>query len=107
MNEKQISQICILITLISLIALFLSYKPDFEEKTIQEILDNQNSKGKVFGRVEYVVKNYPVTIFTLTDGNSATIYYPKPTTLEENNFVTAYIENQGQKNLFAQKVVKD
>ena len=27
--------------------------------------------------------------------------------LEENNFVTAYVENQGQENLFAQKVVKE
>lgn len=107
MNEKQISQLCIIITLISLVMLIITYKPDFEEKTIQEILENQNSKGKVFGRIEYVIKNYPVTIFILNDKNSATIYYPKPTTLEENNFVTAYIENQGQKNLFAQKVVKE
>ena len=107
MNEKTLSQICLIITLISLVILIITYKPDFEETTIQEILNNQNSKGKVFGKIEYVVKNYPTTIFILNDGNSATIYYPKPTTLEENNFVTAYIENQGQKNLFAQKVVKE
>jgi len=107
MNEKQISQICLILTIISLIILIFSYTPDFQEKTIKEIIENQNSKGKVFGRIEYVVKNYPVTIFTLTDGTTATIYYPKPTTLEKNNFVTAYIENQGQKSLFAQKVVKE
>ena len=107
MNEKQLAQICLIITLISLLILIFTYKPDFEEKTIQEILNNQNSKGKVFGRIEYVVKNYPITIFVLNDGNSATIYYPKATTLEENNFVTAYVENQGQENLFAQKVVKE
>ncbi len=107
MNQKHISQICFFITLLSLILIIFSYKPDFEEKTINEILQIQNSKGKLFGRVEYVVKNYPVSIFILNDGNSATIYYPKATTLEENNFVTVYAQNQGQKSLFAQKVVKE
>lgn len=107
MNEKHISQICLLITLASIILLLATYKPDFEEKTLNELLLKQGEKGKVFGRIDYVIKNYPVTIFVLNDGNSATIYYPKATTLEENNFVTAYIENQGQKNLFAQKVVKE
>jgi len=107
MNDKQLSQICLILTILSLVILIFTYKADFEEKTIQEISENQNSKGKVFGRIEYVVKNYPVTIFTLTDGNTATIYYPKPTTLEKNDFVTAYIENQGQTSLFAQKVVKE
>lgn len=107
MNEKQLMQICFVITLASLLLIILIYKPDFEEKTLNEIMNNQNSKGKVFGRVEYVIKNHPVTIFTLDDGNQATIYYPKATTIEKNNFVTAYIENQGQKNLFAQKVVKE
>ncbi len=107
MNEKQIAQLCLCLTLISLIILIFSYKPDFEEKTIQEILETPNSKGKIIGRVEYVVKNYPITIFTITDGTSATIYYPKPITLEQNDFVSAYVENQGQQSLFAQKVVKE
>lgn len=107
MNEKHISQICLVLTIISLMLLIFTYKPDFEERTIQEILENQNLKGKVFGRIEYVIKTYPVTIFTLTDGNTATIYYPKPTTLEKDDFVTAYIENQGEESLFAQKVVKE
>ena len=80
MNEKYLTQLCLIITLISLLILIFTYKPDFEEKTVQEILNNQNSKGKVFGRIEYVVKNYPITIFVLNDGNSATIYYPKATT---------------------------
>ena len=107
MNEKHLMQLCLIITLISMLILALTYKPEFEEKTLGELIQKNVSKGKVFGRVEYVVKNYPVTIFTLYDGNSATIYLPKATALEKNNFVTTYLENQGQKNLFAQKVVKE
>lgn len=107
MNEKYVMRLCLAMSIISIILLILTYKPDFEEKTLSEIILTQNQKGKVFGRVDYVIKNYPVTIFILDDGNRATIYYPKPTSLEENHFVTAYIENQGQKNLFAQKVVKE
>jgi hypothetical protein len=107
MNEKQLSQICLGLTLISLLILIFCYKPDFEEKTIQQILETPNSRGKIIGRVEYIVKNYPVTIFTLTDGTTATIYYPKPITLEKDDFVSAYVENQGQQSLFAQKVVKE
>jgi hypothetical protein len=107
MNEKQLSQICLGLTIISLIILIFSYKPDFEEKTIKQILETPNSKGKIMGRVEHVIKNYPITLFTLTDGTTATIYYPKPITLEKNDFVSAYVENQGQQSLFAQKVVKE
>lgn len=107
MNEKNLIQICLILTITSIIILAITYKPDFEEKTLGEIIQKKDLKGKVFGRVEYVIQNYPTTIFTLYDGNTATIYYPKAITLEKNNFVTVYIQNQGQKNLFAQKVVKE
>lgn len=107
MNEKHLLHLCFILCLISLILLIIFYKPEFEEKTVSEILNTKNSNGKIFGKVEYVVKNYPVTIFIINDGNTATIYYPKTTTIEENNFVTAYVTNQGQKDLFAQKVVKE
>ena len=107
MNDKTIARICLAITLISLISLVLTYKPDFEETTLTKIIQEPQAKGKIFGRIDYVIKNYPITQFILNDGNTAVIYYPKATTLVKNDFVTAYVENQGQKTLFAQKVVKE
>jgi hypothetical protein len=107
MNEKQLTQLCFFITLISGLILTLTYTPEFEETNLNEILNHQNSKGKVFGKVDYVITTYPTTSFVLNDGTTATIYYPKATTIEKDNFVTVYLENQGKKFLFAQKVVKD
>jgi len=119
MDEKTLSKICLAITIIGLIIFILTYQPEFEEKTISELLSKDNSKGILFGRIEHIIQNYPTTIFTLNDGNEILIYYPKKTTLEKGQFVEVYAENKiedsnlitpsknkKQKELFAQKVIE-
>lgn len=109
MDENKISQICIIITLIGLILFLLYQEEEFETKTIQELITTTNiSKAKVFGKIDYVIKNYPTTQFILNDGTGKiTIYYPKKTDLEKNNFIYAYIEKEDEKNSYAYKVVKE
>lgn len=108
MEDKKINQICILIILIGLVAFFVFYKEEFEEKTIKELLTQENdSKGKIFGKIEYVIKNYPTTNFIINDGTKATIYYPKETDLKKNDFVTAYVEKEKENNFYAYKVIKE
>jgi hypothetical protein len=116
MNDKTLSKICLAITIIGMLLLLLTYKNEFESTTITQILKEKNSKGIISGRIEYVIKNYPITIFALTDGNRALIYYPKPTTLEKNDFVKVYAENKPEQQnnetkksneLYAYKVIKD
>lgn len=108
MEDYQINQICILIILIGLIAFFIFYKEEFEQKTISEILKlEKDSKGKIFGKIEYVIKNFPTTIFIITDGEKATIYYPKETDLKKNDFVTVYVEKEKENNFYAYKVIKE
>ena len=55
MNEKHLMQLCLIITLISMLILALTYKPEFEEKTLGELIQKMVQK-EGFGRVEYVVK---------------------------------------------------
>jgi hypothetical protein len=106
MNEKTLAQLCLAITIASMIVFVITYTPEFKETTIGELLEKEGRKGIVFGRIEYIAKNYPTTVLILNDKNTATIYYPRATTFEKNDFVTAYLENQGRKELFAHKVVK-
>ena len=119
MNEKNISQICLGITILGILIFLLTYQNEFEEKTSFELLSKDNSKGILFGRVEYVIRNYPTTLFVLNDGNETTIYYPKATTLAKGTFVQVYAENKTdppdsittqknkkQRELYAQKVIE-
>ncbi len=114
MDDKTISKICLIVTIIGILLFVFSYQEEFTKKSIGQINLREGEKGAVFGRIDYVIKNYPVTLFVLTDGNKATIYYPKATTLKTNDFVTAYIENKIEQKdepetnmLFAHKVVKE
>ncbi len=108
MNDNEITKICILITLVGLIAFLIFYTEEFKKKTINELLNSEiNTKGIVFGKIEYVIKNYPTTTFILNDGNKATIYYPKQTNLEKNDFVEAYVEKEERENLYAYKVINE
>jgi len=102
------------VTIIGIILFVATYQEEFTKKSIFEINSKEGEKGIVFGRIDYVIKNYPITMFILTDGNKATIYYPRATTLAKNDFVTAYIENKIEqidepetKMLYAHKVVKE
>ena len=118
MDEKTLSKICLGITLIGMLIFLLTYQNEFEETTSSQLLSKEDSKGILFGRVEYVIRNYPTTLFVFNDGNESTIYYPKKTTLEKGQFVEIYAEhkieetgyttqkNKNQEELFAQKVIE-
>jgi hypothetical protein len=114
MDDKTISRICLAVTIFGILLFALTYEEEFTKKSIAQINSKEGEKGIVFGRIDYVIKSYPVTLFILTDGNKATIYYPKATTLKTNDFVTVYIENKIEEldepktnTLFAHKVVKE
>ena len=111
MNDKTLSKICLIITIIGMVLLALTYQEEFAETTLIQLMKTDGAQGKITGKVTFVIQNYPVTIFTLTDGtNDATIYYPKETTIETENIVTVYAQNQGTQNkkpkIYAHKVVK-
>ena len=108
MDEIIISRICLAITIIGIIAFALTYKEEFSESSVKEILAKEGNKGIIFGKVDYVIKNYPITMFIINDGNTATAYYPKATTFEKDSFVKVYAQSEMHGNkleLFAQKVI--
>lgn len=110
MDETTITRLCLAITITGMLLFAATYKEEYTKKTISEVLEKEGNKGIIFGKVEYVIKNYPVTIFILNDGNKTTVYHPKPTTLEKNAFVTIYAQSQLQGkeiNLYAQKVKEE
>ncbi|NMA44425.1 MAG: hypothetical protein GX950_01260 [Candidatus Diapherotrites archaeon] len=109
MEDKKINQICIIIIIIGLVAFFVLYKEEFEEKNINELLiQERNSKGKIIGKIEHVIKNYPTTNFIINDGTGkAIIYYPKETDFKKNDFITAFVEKEKENNLYAYKVIKE
>jgi len=110
MDDKKLSLICLAITLIGIMGFFLTYRNEFEETNIGALLEKEGNEGVVFGRIEYVIKNYPSTMFILTDGNSAIVYYPKETDLNKNDFVKVYAKSEyhsDKKELYAYKVIKD
>lgn len=107
MNETQIARICLAVTIIGMLLFAATYQEEFTKKTINEVLAKEGNKGILYGKIDYVVKSYPVTIFILNDGNKATVYYPKATTLQKNDFVEVYAQSQLTENkltIFAQKV---
>jgi hypothetical protein len=110
MNENTISQICIVITIIGMLLFALTYKEEFSDTTIAQLITKEGNKGIIHARIEYVVKNYPSTILNITDGNKTNVYYPKATTFEKNNFVKIYAQSQLQEkkiSLFAYKIMLD
>jgi len=110
MEDTKITQICTAIVLIGIILFGLFYEPEFKETTIKELIEKgKDSKGIVFARIDYVIKNQPITQAVINDGTSATIYHPKETTLKKNDFVYAYLvlEDNNKKSFYAYKLVKD
>jgi len=117
-DDKTLSKVCLGITISGILILLLTYTPEFEKSTTSKLLLTSGAKGILFGKIDYVIKNYPVTMFILNDGNTATIYYPQQTALHVNDFVTVYAENNDTtfysckennncSTLFANKVVKE
>ena len=108
MNEKHISLICLLIVVIGGVLFLISYQSEFENTTISSIQNEES--GIIFGKVEYVIKNSPSTLFVLNDGNQILAYYPKASDLEKNDFVTVYAKKQTYNNeeeLYIYKVIKE
>ncbi len=109
MNDKTIIKICTILTIAGIIFTAIFYEDEYPNTTISQIKNGTISKGIIKGQVEYVITNYPTTIFVLNDGNKATIYYPKPTTLEKKQIIIVYAENEKEsknKMLLAHKVVE-
>jgi len=110
MDDKTLAKICIVITIIGMLALAVTYKPEFERKTIGEIIEKENSKGLVFAKIEYVIKSAPTTLLIVTDGNKATVFYSKQTSFAKDDFVWIYAERkeyEDKNELYAYKMVKD
>ncbi|MFA5125577.1 MAG: hypothetical protein WC462_01060 [archaeon] len=120
MNDKTLSKICLTITLTGMLFLALTYKPEFEETTVSNLIQKENSKGIIFGKIESIIKTGQTTIFILNDSNKVLIYYPKTIEIEENDFVKVYAENNSKEiteekysskkkelMLFAYKVIKE
>lgn len=109
MNENTISKICLTITIIGILLFAFTYKEEFSDTTITQLLEKEGNKGIIHARIDYVLKSYPSTMLSITDGKQkTTIYYPKATTFEKNNFVKIYAqsERQGKKTvLFAYKII--
>jgi len=108
MNEKQLSQICLLILIFGGILFFFTYQNDFKETSIDSVKIDE--KGIFFGKIDYVIKQTPSTLFVFNDGNTILAYYPKATTLTKNDFVTLYAQKQiynGEEELYVYKVIKE
>ena len=106
MNEKQLSLICLGIILFGSGLFLVSYQTDFEKTTSFEL--ELDKEGILFGKVEYVIKNSPNTIFVFNDGNKTLAYYPKESTLAKNDFLTIYVKKQiyqGDEELYVYKVI--
>ena len=106
MNEKQLSLICLGIIFFGGALFLISYQNDFEKTTSFEL--ELEGDGILFGKVEYVIKNSPSTIFVFNDGNKTLAYYPKETTLAKNDFITIYAKKQiyqGEEELYIYKVI--
>jgi len=108
MNEKKLSLICLIIILVGGALFFITYQNDFKETSIDTT--PIDGKGIFFGKIEYIIKQSPSTLFIFNDGNTIMAYYPKETTLEKNDFVTLYAEKQiynGKEELYVYKVIKE
>ncbi|MFA5357392.1 MAG: hypothetical protein WC874_00170 [Candidatus Izemoplasmatales bacterium] len=109
MNEQNLARICLAISATGIILFIIFYAPEFEEKSIKEMLESDAEKtGIIFGRVDYVIKNTPSTSFILNDGSTILIYFPKQTELKKNDFVKVYGTTQeygDQNEIYAYKLV--
>jgi hypothetical protein len=109
MNENTLARICLIISVAGMILFIIFYTPEFEEKSIKELLESgTETSGIISGRVDYVIKNEPSTSFILNDGSTVLVYFPKQTELKKNDFVKVYGTNReygDQNEIYAHKVV--
>ncbi|MDD3083959.1 MAG: hypothetical protein PHP82_02975 [Candidatus ainarchaeum sp.] len=107
MNERNITQICLIITLIGIIFFILNYEEEYTEKTISEMTEKIGSKGIIIGKVDYVIKEEPL-IFILQNEEKIKVFYPKKIEIKKDDIVEIFAETteyNKEIELFAQKVI--
>ena len=68
MNENHLIKICITITIFGVLLFFVTYKNEFEEKTISQMINSEDGiKGIVYGKVTFILKNEPSIFFIQND----------------------------------------
>ncbi len=110
MDEKKITTISFVIIIVGFLLFIIFYTDEFPESTITQLLEKNETKGKLFGRVDYVINNENNTIFTFVQDKSIKVFYPRKIELKKNDFVYIYAESTIYKNtpeIFAHKVIKE
>jgi hypothetical protein len=108
MNEDIMIKFCILITLFGLLLFFITYTPEFSEKTISEMIKEEGTKGIIFGKITWILKNEP-SIFFIQNDEKIKVFSNKKLDLIQGENVTIYGETtiyNGEKEILAYKVIK-
>jgi hypothetical protein len=110
MDEKKLTSLCFVIIIFGFLLFIIFYAEEFPKTTISELIKNPETKGKLFGRVDYIISNENNTIFIFVQDQSIKVFYPKKIDLKKNDFVQIYAESTIYKNtpeIFAHKVIKE
>jgi hypothetical protein len=108
MNEKNIFQICLIISIIGIFLFIFFYESDFQKTSLTQILEEEGNKGIVFGKVSFVIKEEP-TIFIFENETSVKAFSPKKLNIAIGDELFLYAETQiyrGEKELFIYRVEK-
>ncbi len=108
MKEKNLTKLCIIITIFGILLFFANYKNEFEEKTISEMISVEGNKGIVFGRVSFILKKEPL-IFFIENDEKVKVFSQKNIDIKNGDIVKIYAETtiyNGEKELIALKVIK-
>ena len=109
MNENHLIKICIIITLIGILLFFITYKNEFEEKTISQMINSEEgTKGIIYGKVTIILQNEP-SIFFIQNEEKIKIFSNKKIDLNYGEILIIYGElttYNGEKELLAYKVIK-
>jgi hypothetical protein len=106
MNDNTLVKICFFIIIIGLILFVLFYQNEFEEKTINELIENENSFGIVYGKISHIISK---NIFILANETSVKVYSPNTEKIELGSKVKIYAKSQiynGEIELYAYRVEK-
>ncbi|MFA5763765.1 MAG: hypothetical protein WC915_03045 [archaeon] len=109
MDETQLIKICIIITFIGVALFFITYKNEFEEKTISQMIASEDgTKGIIYGKVNYILQNEP-SIFFVQNDEKIKIFSNKKLDLNFGETLVIYGEittYNGEKEIIAYKVIK-
>jgi hypothetical protein len=108
MNEELMIKFCIIVTTIGIILFFITYTPEFNEKTINQMLKEEGTKGIIFGKITFILKTQP-SIFFIQNDEKVKIFSNKQLDLNQGDNVIIYGETtiyNGEKEILAYKVIK-